>query len=330
MPHVDGPLISVVLCTYNRCELMAAALHSVCEQTLDRSRYEIIVVDNNSTDRTKQHVLEVSRRYPHVRYCFEGKQGASHGRNTGVQAARGQYIACIDDDCTVPREWLSIAQEIIAREAPRLFGGPYRPFYISQKPRWYLDRYGSLDGGSVARAFGDEEYLPGTNLFIRRSLLEQLGGFCPNFGGVGDKRGYGEEIVIQRRARREWPSEVIYYYPDLRVLHLVRPEKMRLLWCANHMFTVGRDWQRVLNETGGERSSVPRAMFRGCRALIRMVKGLVWGMFVRDRSLYPFIENYLYEVVFVELRAMGIAYAQLASSPYTMGTSASPSERCSM
>ena len=310
MPHADAPLISVVLCTYNRCELMAAALQSVCEQTLNPSCYEVIVVDNNSMDGTKQHVAEVIRRHSHVRYCFEEKQGLSYSRNAGFRAARGPYVAYIDDDCTVPNGWLAIAQEIITRLGPALFGGPYDPFYNSPKPRWYRERYGSYDCGSAARALDSNEYLTGTNMFIRRTVLERLGGFSPDVGMAGQQLGYGEEIAIQRRVRRECPDEIIHYDPRLGVSHLVRAEKMTLRWSAHHMFTIGRDWQRVLNHTGQRRSPVVLAVFRGCRALIRMVIGLVWGMFVRDRSRYPFIENYIYEVGFVELRAMGMAYAQ--------------------
>ncbi|MDN5940323.1 MAG: glycosyltransferase [Nitrospira sp.] len=311
MSQTEQPLISVVLCTYNRCDLMAAALRSVCEQSLAASLYEIIVVDNKSTDRTKEYVLGATRRYSQVRYCFEEKQGASHGRNAGVRMARGLYVACIDDDCTVPSDWLDIAKKIIEQHAPGLFGGPYRPFYNSPKPRWYRDSYGALDGGAVAREFGENEYLAGTNFFIRRPLLEQVGGFSPEFGGVGYKRGYGEEIVVQRRVRSECPKEVIYYYPGLEVCHLVRSEKMRLLWCANHMFAMGRDWQRVLNEEAQDPTPVVRAVFRGCRALLRMVKSVVWGTIVRDRSRFPCVENYLYEVAFAELRTIGMAYGQL-------------------
>jgi glycosyltransferase involved in cell wall biosynthesis len=308
MPYAEETLISVVLCTYNRCQLMAAALKSVCEQTLPPSRYEVVVVDNNSSDGTRQHVGEVSRQYPHVRYCFEARQGLSHGRNAGFQAARGRYIAYIDDDCTVPKEWLDIARDVIERVAPALFGGPYTPFYNSTKPRWYRDSYGAYDGGPVARRLGRTEYLSGTNLFIRRVLLTQLGGFSIDVGMVGDRLGYGEETVFQRRVYRECPEEAIYYEPRLTVFHLVRSEKMTLAWCAKQMFVSGRDWQRVLYETTKEPPHAVRLCLRGVLALFNLIDGVVRGMLARNRSHYPFAENYLYEVVFVQLQTMGAVY----------------------
>lgn len=303
--------MSVVLCTYNRCDLMSAALKSLCEQTLAPSLYEIIVVDNNSTDGTRQHVVEIGRQYPHVRYCFEPQQGLSHGRNTGFQSARGQYVAYVDDDCTVPREWLEVAQDVIAHVAPAVFGGPYQPFYVSLKPKWYLDRYGTYDDGPVARILDQDEYLSGTNLFIRRSLLEQLGGFHTGVGMAGTRLGYGEETAFQRQVRHKRQDEMIYYEPRLTVLHLVRSDKMQLSWCAKQMFISGRDWQRVLYETATERAHAIRSCLYGLRALLALVKDMAIGILARDRTRYPCIENYLYEVVFVHLQTLGSTYEQV-------------------
>jgi glucosyl-dolichyl phosphate glucuronosyltransferase len=291
---------------------MASALCSVCEQTLDPSRYEIIVVDNNSTDSTKQHVVNVSRQYSHVRYCFVEEQGLSYARNAGCREAQGQYVAYIDDDCTVAKDWLSMAQEVIEQVSPAMFGGPYRPFYKTTKPRWYRDSYGSYDMGPVARALAPNEFLCGTNMFFHRRVLERLGGFNTEVGMVGERLGYGEETVVQLRIGREHPEEIIYYDPRLIVHHLVRSEKMRILWCARQMFASGRDWQRVLDETAQARVHTPlRSCARVGRAVFSLVKGFIHGAVVRDRSRYPFVANYLYEVVFVQLQALGAAYEQL-------------------
>lgn len=311
MSQTESVLISVVLCTYNRCDLMAAALRSLCEQSLEPSLYEIIVVDNNSTDHTKQYVTEVRRTHTHVRYCFEGKQGLSYGRNAGFRAARGFYVAYVDDDCTAPKEWLCVAQKIIEQVGPVMFGGPYRPFYNVTKPQWYRDSYGSYDVGSVGRELATDEYLSGTNMFFRRSVLERIGGFSPEVGMVGERLGYGEETVIQRRICREYREEVIYYDPRLIVFHLVRAEKMSILWCARQMFVSGRDWQRVLYETAYEHVHAVRSCVRVGRALLLLVKGLIQGVVARDRSRYPFVANYFYEVVFVQLQVLGAAYEQL-------------------
>ena len=290
---------------------MAAALRSLCEQTLAPTSYEVIVVDNNSTDGTRQHIVGIGRQHSHVRYCFEAQQGLSHSRNTGFQAARGLYVAYIDDDCTVPQEWLDIAHQVIVHVAPAIFGGPYRPFYQSLKPRWYLDRYGTYDDGPISQVLDEDHYLSGTNLFIRRSLLEQLGGFNTAVGMAGTRLGYGEETSLQRRVRKEHPHEMIYYEPRLKVSHLVRPEKMRLIWCAKQMFVSGRDWQRVVSDTATKRIHTILSCLRAVRALLELTRSVILGLLGRDRIRYPYLENYLYEVVFVHLQTLGSTYEQI-------------------
>ena len=127
---------------------------------------------------------------------------------------------------------------------------------------------------------------------------------------VGERLGYGEETVIQRRICREFPEELIYYEPRLMVFHLVRAEKMSILWCARQMFVSGRDWQRVLYQTAYDHVNAVRSCVRVGRAVFLLGKGLIQGVVARDRSRYPFVANYLYEVVFVQLQVLGAAYEQ--------------------
>ena len=104
MQHSEntGPIISVIICTYNRAELLSTALQTLCEQTTNKSRYEIIVVDNHSQDNTHAVFEDVRHRYPNLRYCMEKRQCLSHARNRGWRESQGIYVAYIDDECKVP------------------------------------------------------------------------------------------------------------------------------------------------------------------------------------------------------------------------------------
>jgi glycosyltransferase involved in cell wall biosynthesis len=86
--------VTVILCTYNRCQSLARALESVAAQILSESvEWEVLVVDNNSSDQTGEVVQDFSGRYPgRFRYLFESKQGLSHARNAGIRAARGEIV----------------------------------------------------------------------------------------------------------------------------------------------------------------------------------------------------------------------------------------------
>ena len=100
--------VTVILCTYNRCESLAQALGSIASSVLpDSVEWEVLVVDNNSRDRTREVVEEFRCRYPgRFRYLFEPQQGKSHALNAGIRGVGGQIVVFTDDDVTVDRLWL--------------------------------------------------------------------------------------------------------------------------------------------------------------------------------------------------------------------------------
>src|ERR1039458_3873680 len=100
--------ISVILCTYNRCQSLPKALNSIAVQTIpDSVDWEVVVVDNNSKDQTRAVVEEFSRQYPgRFRYVFQSQQGLSNARNAGIREAQGDVLAFMDDDVTVEATWL--------------------------------------------------------------------------------------------------------------------------------------------------------------------------------------------------------------------------------
>ena len=136
---------------------------------------------------------------------------------TAVGMKRGETVGFLDDDAKVPPEWLRVAQEICQIFGPATFGGPYCAFYLSPKPAWYKDEYGSWVQGAQARCIGENEYLVGGNIFIRRAILEVLGGFDPSFGMKGNLIRYGEETALIEKIRHQQEDNCLYYDP--RTLH---------------------------------------------------------------------------------------------------------------
>ncbi len=117
--------ISVILCTFNRCRLLQAALESaVASRMPPGTGWEVLVVDNNSKDQTREVVEDFSRRYPgRFRYLFEGRPGKSYALNTGIAAAKGDVLAFMDDDVTVDPEWLqSLVEPLRGENLPGLAG----------------------------------------------------------------------------------------------------------------------------------------------------------------------------------------------------------------
>lgn len=299
-------MISVVICTYNRANLLADVLQTLCRQTLDHAEYEVIIVDNNSTDDTATVSQSFATSYPNVRFCCEARQGLSLARNRGWQEAKGDYVGYIDDDCKAPEHWLATAKMIIQTVAPTVFGGPYFAFYATHKPPWFKDSYGSNVPSNKAHVCVDSQ-LTGGNLFIRRDLLAATGGFNATFGMIGPKSGYGEESELFQRIRHYQADAIFYYDPALYVRHLVRPAKMNLSWQLRNRFVHGRYNYRVYAAASPylvHRQLRQRFQQELPRSLICHLRSL-FGFSPSARARYPYYQQYLCEKVGDDLQRLG-------------------------
>jgi glycosyltransferase involved in cell wall biosynthesis len=272
-------------------------LSDLCDQKLDKKYYEIIVVDNNSKDNTRTIVEEYCRMYPNICYKLEKRQGLSNARNRGWKEASGQYVGYIDDDCRIPETWLSVANNIIGRLSPGVFGGPFYAFYDSVKPIWYKDSYGSHVPFKEPQLLDEKNFLNifGGNMFFRRELLIKSGGFDPSFGMCGKKIAYSEETSLLKVIFFSMPNQLFYFDPRLYVYHLVRKNKMTIKWIVKQRFAQGKSVFIALNDdkmsTGSNTLLLKETIFTA----YNLIKDLIFGIFVRDRNKYRYIKNYLYE-----------------------------------
>jgi glycosyltransferase involved in cell wall biosynthesis len=203
---VDRPVVSVVLCTYNRSHLLAAALDALVRQGPDTPPHEVIVVDNNSADATREVVAPFIASGI-VRYVFEPAQGLSHARNHGLSMARADLIAFTDDDVRVTSTWIrSIVDAFAAHPELEMVGGRVEPIWDDAPPRWLRE---SGDAPLALADFGDEVFritpdrevcLIGANLAMRRRLFERTGQFSPKVQRVRDGIGSTEDYEFQLRA----------------------------------------------------------------------------------------------------------------------------------
>ncbi|MBI1280487.1 MAG: glycosyltransferase [Anaerolineaceae bacterium] len=230
------PLISmdfsVVICTYNRLDHLMASVSSALHQSLPADAYEVVVVDNASTDGTAAAVQALLPDHGNLRYMHEARLGLATARNTGWQAAQGQYVAFLDDDAKAENNWLETAKRLIADNPTNLrcVGGPIHPFYTSPTPDWWLDKYEIRTRGAVQRHLKKGEFFSGSNMIWLKSVLETYGGFESTAGMKGNQLGMGEETGLFRRIWEAEESPVFLYSPDLRVYHWVPPEKMTMAY----------------------------------------------------------------------------------------------------
>lgn len=306
-------LFSVVICTYNRATLLARALASLAAQTLDPARFEVVVVDNGSSDNTAAVTARYATGRMAVHYVYEHRRGLAHARNSGWQSARGAYVAFTDDDCILPPGWLATAERI-AQTQPEVFGGPYLAYFDISRPAWFKPAYGSSRPYDTARDLQPAEYLPGGNLFVHRCLAGEAYGFDPQLGMAGGALGYGEEVALVQQIRRRRPTARIHYDPALYVYHLVRPEKMALRWKARQSMVIGFYYYPVFLRNRLPPHSRGRAMLL---TLLRLLALLIEGgvaLLLRNRRRYPHFAGYLWERGFRHLEAAGTAYARTVLS----------------
>lgn len=234
-------VFSVVVCTYNRSDMLKGCLESLCQQSLDRRRYEVIVVDNNSTDDTVQ-VVEEFLKCGNFHYILETKLGLCAARNRGWREARGEYIAYIDDDARAGVNWLEVADSLVKSLQPDLdcLGGPYHPFYTSPRPAWFLDKYEIRDFGDVPKYLERGRYVSGSNMIWSKNALNRIGGFNEKIGIVGNTLELGDETDAIDRLWRTTGSARLYVSPNLIIYHWVPDFKMKVFYPLKRKFIEGQ------------------------------------------------------------------------------------------
>jgi glycosyltransferase involved in cell wall biosynthesis len=216
--------ISVILCTYNRCDSLATALESIAGSRLpDSVSWEVLVIDNNSKDRTREVASEFGNRNPgRFRYVFEPQQGKSHALNAGIREARGEILAFMDDDVTVDAQWLQNLTAIFQRQGWAGVGGrvlPERSFtppaWLSAEGKYALAPLAMFDLGPQPGELIEAPF--GTNMAFRKEVFEKVGGFRTDLGPRPGSETRGEDTEFGDRVlgtgQHLWyePSAIVYH-----------------------------------------------------------------------------------------------------------------------
>ena len=247
-------MISIVIATCNRAASLRDTLASLA--AIETSRpWEVVVVDNNSSDHTRAILEELTPGYPVPLHALvEREQGRSAALNAGFRAARGQTIVTTDDDVRVQPDWLErIAAGFEAHRCDYL-GGRVAPLWGAPPPRWLPARNSQLwaaiallDYGERPLRFGTRVPL-GVNMAMRREAIERTGGFDPR---IGRKAGtlLGQEV-------REWCRRAHaagltgFYVPDVVVQHLIPRERLTRRYFRRWFYWRGISRALIYAESG--------------------------------------------------------------------------------
>lgn len=233
--------LSVVICTFNRADLICKTIDSLIDQSLDKELFEILIVDNNSSDSTREIAESYVSKDNRVRYIFEGKQGKSVAANRGIKESSGEYIGFVDDDVIVCSTWCSDIIRIFESD-PEIaaIGGKIIPYYDSKKPSWFDDKFEIRSWGNAEKyLLNDESFsgFSGANMAFRKDVLILLSGFDESIGPSGNKFMMGEDTEIFMRLKGI--KAVLYYCPAMLVQHYVPSKTMTIKYRMRRSFLSG-------------------------------------------------------------------------------------------
>jgi glycosyltransferase involved in cell wall biosynthesis len=304
---IAEPDVSVVLPTYNRATSVLQALDSVLTQRTGH-RYEVIVVDNNSTDDTRDRIDRViAAGAGGVRYIVEGRQGVSNARNAGIAAARAPIVAFLDDDIRVESDWIeTICRVFAAHPGIHCIGGKVLPLWEVAPPAWLSREHWApvalLDFGDAPQILNarNRRCLLSANLACRRELFARVGCFRPELQRVKDSIGSMEDYEWLLRF---WDADgEALYVPELRAWTEVPASRMthayHRRWHSGH-----GHYFALLNDPDFEVSTKPRVFGVPAHAyraalvdcgqwLGRMLRGDSPGAFTSETRL-RFFRSYL-------------------------------------
>jgi glycosyltransferase involved in cell wall biosynthesis len=219
--------LSVIICTWNRAELLDHTLNSLAKSALPNdTEWELIIVDNNSTDETAAVCQEFLRQNPQrYRYMVEKRQGKSFALNTGIDNARGRILSFTDDDVIVDPAWLAETVQMFESSPCIAVGGRIVPLWNSKKPAW-LTTEGpyKLLPAIVSYDLGEhscEIKAPalGANLSVKKEAFEKYGLFRTDLGPTAGSEIRGEDNELCWRLLHA--GERLMYAPKAIVFHPV-------------------------------------------------------------------------------------------------------------
>jgi glucosyl-dolichyl phosphate glucuronosyltransferase len=236
------PDLSILICTHNRAGLLKGALESLEDQSLSRQRFEVVVVDNASTDGTQDIVARCEKRGTlQVRYVHEPELGLDAARNRGLREAKGDLVAFLDDDARARSDWAAAILEGFQRHDAPILGGRVDLIWEIPRPVWFSDemlRYLiHCDYGPEEMEITSPPWLYGTNIAFRKSLFQEIGLFRLDLDRKGASLMGGGDTELFKRARSR--GKKLLYLPGMVVRHLAPASRLTRRYFRERLFYSG-------------------------------------------------------------------------------------------
>lgn len=271
---------SIIVCTYNRADSLKETLHALQRQELLTilHEWEVIVVDNNSNDHTRQVVEDIQRRWSILRYEFEESQGLSFARNHGIACAKGEIILFTDDDVLPEPTWLETTLLGMESYQADACGGYIAPIWETPPPSWLTERfYGFLaiktDRSDDYPIVNPKQIPFGANMAFRKSVFQTVGLFDTGRGRKGKTLASGEDEDLFERILSAGLKAV--FLGRSRVHHKVESFRLTKSYFRRWRFQTSRNLAESQGVPGRHRLfNIPWYLFP---QLLRSTFRMVWS-----------------------------------------------------
>ena len=240
----ESPFISIIICTYNRADYLRDSLHSLLPTPAASSLYEVMIIDNNSSDHTPAVVEEVIDEYPnkHIRYIHETNQGLSHARNRGIKEARAPILLFLDDDINAHADFIPAWLNFFEHHPEAAGGGgKIHVQFDDSRPKWMshflLPLLGYHDLGNSIKPYPTGKYPFGGNMAVRREVFDQYGTFDTELGRKGQQLIASEEKEFYNRLPGK---EDICYVPKAWLRHRVNSKRLTTEYIRKQALGLGK------------------------------------------------------------------------------------------
>lgn len=258
--------LTVILCTYNRCDKLAEALASLAKQKVDPGvQWEVLLVDNNSNDRTAEVYQKFKQAFPvPIHYVFEGQLGLSHARNRGIVEASGRYVAFTEDDEISDNRWVQVILNTFRSRSCDAVAGMIDLTWRGPRPPWLTDEIlgflGYLDYGPEQRLTHERPPFGG-NMAFTKLVFDKIGFFDTNLGRQGRKLVGGDEIELFERFFRA--GFTVIYQPEAVTYHVIEKDRLNKVYFRKIHFYEGRTCgERYEIHQGKQIAGVPLFLLR--------------------------------------------------------------------
>jgi len=264
------PTLSIVVCTYNRDNYIGKTLEHLLDQHIETIDYEVIIVNNNSTDHTDTICQDFISNHPQApfHYFIEHNQGHSYSRNRGIAESKGNIISFIDDDAFVHHDFgTNIITYFNSHPEVKVIGGKIIPVYEDSAPNWMtpflLPLVSALDMGSQPKPFTGRKFPVGANIAFRKSVFDRYGRFNVALGrkGTGLMGGDEKELVYRLKAN----NEPVHYVPNVVVDHIIPQKRLQLSYIRGLAQGVGQSEKERL-----AKASLTKKLSRGLEEAIKI------------------------------------------------------------